>query len=174
MRKPSVKTQFVALATAAGTLGLSGVAFGWWTSSGNGSGAASTGTSSLFTVTADSVTTGTLTPGGPTQTVGWTVHNPSTGNQHVASVSVKIANADGSPWSVTVGGLTCNANDFQIADAAAGAAKTFSPDADLAPNSASSTADDLTGSVTVAMVNRNANQDACQSLSAVPIYVSAS
>jgi hypothetical protein len=169
----SKKTQFVVAATAAGSIGLSGVAFGWWTSSGNGSGAASTGSSTLFVVTADSVTTNTLTPGGPTQTVGFTVHNPSTGHQHVAGVSVKVANTDGTPWSVTVGPLTCDATDFQVSDAAAGAAKTFAPDADLGPNSALNTADDYTNSVTVQLVNKNSNQDACQSLTAVPLYVSA-
>jgi len=41
------------------------------------------------------------------------VNNPSAGNQYLTSVTVKVANADGSPW--TSG--TCNKDDFSVGGA---------------------------------------------------------
>ena len=153
------KKAAVAVVTAV-TLAGSGVAFAWWTSSGTGDGSASTGASSAFAVTADDIDTDTLTPGGPTQTVGYKVNNPSTGHQHISSVSISVANANGSAWDPAG---DCDADDFTVGGAAAGATETLTKDVDLAGGA------DYTSDVVVAMINKDADQDDCQNVT-VPLF----
>src|SRR3712207_6797700 len=89
-----------------------GAAFAYWSSVGTGSGAAGTGTSVPFTVTSQAATGGPLSPGGPTQTVAFTVTNPGTGVQNLTAVDVAIP-AD---WSVGTP-LPCTAADFTVGTA---------------------------------------------------------
>lgn len=136
-----------------------GAAYAYWTSSGNGPTAGTTGTSTAFAVAGLGVTAGLpLTPGGPSQTISFTVTNPSTGVQFLTAAVVTVANSNGSAW--TAGGL-CTAADYTVGtvsmsggfgEIAAGALKT--------------------GTVTLAMNNLPASQDACKTV-AVPLYISA-
>jgi hypothetical protein len=80
--------------------GIAGVAFAYFTSSGSGTGSASTGSSTAFTIAQDSATPATglyPSPAGsaPIDNVAYTVTNPGSGNQYVNTVTVAVA-SDGS------------------------------------------------------------------------------
>lgn len=133
-----------------------GAAFAYWTAAGHGSDKAQSGTATNFSVTSEVVTDATLTPGGPTKTFKFTVHNDGTGVQQVTSVNAAVANPDGSTWTAVTG---CTAADFSVD------AGSFTPTSLDAGQSLSQT-------VTLKMVNRNANQDACQGKE-IPLYFTA-
>ena len=152
----------LAVAVAASVAAVAGYAF--WTSTGSGSGSASTGTSGAWQVTSQSPQGVALVPGGPAQTVQYTVTNTGAGDQVLAGVMVSVANGDGSPW--TPGG--CSAADFSVNGQSAGSphfhtalAQTFGPG-----GSSSAT-------VSVRLVETGANQNGCKSLT-VPLHFAAS
>src|SRR5581483_8276343 len=88
----------VAIAAAVG-----GVAYAYWTSTGSGTGSATTGTSANFTVASSAATGGPLTPGGPAETVAFSVTNPGTGTQTLSSVTVSVAGPTGTAWTAVPG-----------------------------------------------------------------------
>ena len=147
-----------AIVTAALVLGGGGAAFAYWTSIGSGTGSAQTGTSKPFEVLQTTRTGDPLTPGGPTQTVTFTVTNPGTGTQKLRAVAVTAASSADVPWSIT----GCSAADYEISPATivdgfreiAGSGKVF-------------------GSVTITMKNGDYDQSACKGVT-VPLYFSAS
>src|SRR5688572_8351153 len=110
------KRKIVAGVVAAGVVAMTGVAYGYWTSTGSGSGSASTGSATAWEVTTDAATGGDLTPGGATDTVGYHVKNNNAGQQSVAQVAIKVANADGSAWNDGA----CTKDDFSVGGEAAG------------------------------------------------------
>ncbi|MEW1918559.1 hypothetical protein [Pseudarthrobacter oxydans] len=134
-----------------------GAAFAYWTAAGTGSATTKADTSKNFTITSK-ITGEPLSPGGPIQTVEYTVTNPGTGVQKLSNVVVTIANDNNSAWTPTSG---CSAADFQIVS------PTFTP-VEIAPNGGTTT-----GTVTLQMINRDTNQDGCKNAS-VPLYFSAS
>lgn len=165
--KITLKHKIAALATAATIVGGSGVALAYWTSTGNGAGSATAGTSSPWVVTTDAATGGLLTPDGPTQTVGFHVQNVSSGVQGLQAVAVKVANANGSAWDPTG---DCDASDFVVGIAAAGGTHTisYSQVENVAAGGTKS------GSVTIKMINKTTtNQDSCKGV-AVPLHLAAS
>jgi hypothetical protein len=138
-------------------MAIGGLALAYWTTSGNGSGSATTGTSSSFVVTTDAATGGPLSPGGPSESVTIHVNNPSTGHQQLSTVHVTVANSNGSAWTSVAG---CSAADYAVTD------PTFSAQ-DLAAGATYDT------SVTIAMNNLSSSQDGCKNVT-VPLYVAAS
>lgn len=145
------------VASAAVIVLAGGTAFAYFTSTGSGTGAGTTGTSSLFTVTGGAVTGEALTPGSPSQTVAFTVTNPGTGSQNLSSVVASIADAGGAAWTTVVG---CSAADYAVGTPVVVYGQ-------LAPGAS------VTGSVTVTMNNLSTSQDACQGV-AYPLYFAAS
>jgi hypothetical protein len=147
---------------------LGGVAYAYFTSSGNGSGSATAGTSTAFTITPVTTTGPALTPTasgtGPSDTVTYTVNNPSSGAQELHSVVISVANADGTAWTAVSG---CSASDFSVNGAAVGTAYTQTVNQDLA---ASST---YGNTVTLQLIDNSGVQDGCK-LATVPLYLSAS
>ncbi|OUM39949.1 hypothetical protein [Arthrobacter sedimenti] len=141
--------------TAVLIVGGSG-AFAFWSSMGAGTGAVSTGTSTPFTVTSGLATGGPLTPGGPTQTVPFTVTNPGTGSQNLAGVTVAVAGPAGTTWTEVTG---CSASDYTVGTPVVTAGQIASGAS-------------VSGTVTVAMNNLSTNQDGCKNVS-VPLYFSA-
>ena len=133
-----------------------GAAFAYWTATGTGSDSTEAGDSANFTITS-TVTGEALSPGGPKQLVTFTVTNPGTGVQTLNKVDVRVAEADGTEWTEQPG---CSAEDFAIGTS------TLQPTS-LAANGTA------TGTVTLQMINRNADQDGCKGAS-VPLYFSAS
>ncbi|HWH26858.1 MAG TPA: hypothetical protein VNT53_09460 [Pseudolysinimonas sp.] len=143
--------------TLALVLGGGGIAFAYWTSSGTGTGVATTGTSTGLTVTSSAPTGSALSPGGPTQTVAFSVNNPGTGSQAVTSVVVSVASAGGAAWTAIPG---CSASDYSLGT------PTITYGTIAGGGS-------LLGSVTVTMVALGTDQDACQGVT-VPLYFVAS
>ena len=147
-----------AIVTAALVLGGGGAAFAYWTAQGTGTGTAKTGTSTAFVVTSDASATPALSPGGPTQTVTFTVKNPGTGSQKLAAVAVTVATSDGFAYAAP----GCSAKDYAVGPVIIdGGSRQI---ASLAT---------VTGSVTITMNNGDYNQDGCQGVT-VPLYFSAS
>lgn len=134
-----------------------GAAFAYWTASGHGSDSAKSGTAANFSVTSEVVTDATLTPGGPAKTFKFTVKNEGTGVQQVTSVNAAVANADGSAWTAVPG---CTAADFSVTPAASTAQSLAAGET-------------LSETVTLQMINRTANQDACQGITTIPLYFTA-
>lgn len=150
------KRLIIALAAVL-TIAGAGIAFGYWTSIGSGSGSATTGTSGTFTITSQPAV-GTIAPGNPGQTVGFTVTNSTANSQYLTAVSVSMASATGVPWEPTGG---CLVTDYTAAVTTAPAA------GDIAPGGS------VTGTVTVTLANTAVNQDACQGQE-VPLRIQAS
>jgi hypothetical protein len=153
----------VGIVAVAATAAVSGYAY--WTSTGEGSGSATVGTDTPWQVDTVPATGGPLTPGGPSQTVGYTVTNNSTGHQNLANVAISVANADGSSWD---GPGTCSAADFEVNGAAAG---TAYDDTTLAQNFAPSAA--FSTSIDIQMIDTGVNQNDCRNAT-VPLYLFAS
>lgn len=151
------KRTTVIVATAAVLALGGGLAYAYWSSTGTGSGSATTGTSTAFSVASSPATGDALTPGGPAQSVAFTVTNPGAGNQILSSVVVTVANADGTEWTAVPG---CSAADYTIGT-------PVIPYGELAPGGVAD------GTVSVSMNNLGTNQDACK-LAAVPLYFVAS
>lgn len=139
------------------TLAGTGAAFAYWTASGNGVGAATTGTSTAFTVTSVAAV-GDLLPGGAGQTVDFTVTNPGDSAQTLNLVTVALADSEGVAW-VPIDG--CLLADYT---AVVSTAPTYGPIA------AGGTA---VGTVTVTLADTEADQNACKG-QPVPLYFSAS
>jgi hypothetical protein len=154
------KKRLSVLVAVAAIVAVGGVAFAYWTSTGTGSGSATTGTSSGFTVTSSAPTGGPLTPGGPAETVGFTVTNPGSGVQNLSSVIVTVANTDGTDWVPTGIHAGCSADDYAIATPTV----TYGQILGLG---------NRTGTVVVTMNNLDSNQDACKDVT-VPLYIVAS
>lgn len=159
MAKIKSRKKLIAIATTALlVVGGGSAAFAYWTSTGAGTGSATTGTSTALTVTSKAATGAALVPGGTTpQIVEFTVTNPSTGTQYLTSVTATVANADGSAWTAISG---CSAADYSVA---------VVPPA-YGQMAASTT---KTGTVQITMNNLPTNQDACKNAT-VPIYIAAS
>jgi hypothetical protein len=157
MKKFTARKKRVAITTAALVAIGGGAAFAYWTTTGAGSGTAQTGDSVAFDVDTQTATGGALTPGGPTQTIGFTVTNPGSGTQYLTTVTAEVANADGSDWTAIPG---CSAADYTVST------PTFTPGEIAAGGNKA-------GTVTIQMVNaENRNQDACKKAQ-VPVYVEA-
>lgn len=165
------------------SVGIAGGALAYFTSSGTGDGSGSTGTATGWTVSVDSIVTDTLTPGGPTQTINYTVTNNDTGYELLHQVVFTIENSDLSTFSLPVttnANPQCTKSDFSLNGAAAGASYTKSAiNTELAPNGQAG--DDYTSSITIGMVDRHdtvagdnsGNQDNCESVT-VPVHAAAS
>lgn len=146
MRKISKKQLVVGGVAAAVIAAGTGTALAYWSTTGTGTGSATTGTSSQFTVAVDNVNLQNLTPGGPKDTVNFTVTNDkSTGAQNFSNAVAKVT-------GTTKNGAAnpgCTANDFSIT----GLTAVYG---DLAANA------QATGSFSLQMVDSGGNQDACQ------------
>jgi hypothetical protein len=174
--------------------------YAYFTSTGTGTGSASVGTATNWSVGQTATSGGALYPdaavgGANVQTKTYHVKNVGSGSQYLTQVVISVANSDGSAWYGCAGDATpdatthicgggtsgggglvangkaaCRASDFSVGAASVGAAKT---DTALAGDFTAGQ-DKTNGSVTVEMIDNNANQDACQGLTTVPLYFSAS
>ncbi|MHA7220285.1 hypothetical protein ACX80L_15535 [Arthrobacter sp. MDT1-48-3] len=153
MNKTKSSKKRIAITSVALVAVGGGAAFAYWTTTGVGTGSAETGDAVAFTVASSAATGGPLSPGGPTQTVAFTVTNPGTGAQRLNNVEVTVAEADGGVWNDVA---NCSAADYTVSPA------TFTA-GDIAPGATK------TGTVTITMNNTNLNQDGCKN-AAVPLY----
>jgi hypothetical protein len=145
------KRSIAALSVVA-VLALAGGAYAYFTSTGTGTGHALVGSATAFTVTPAAATGGPLLPGSGTETIGYTVTNPSAGHQQLNTTTALVASSGG---NVTSGGTAvpgCLASWFTV---------TNTPPA--AVNLAG--AGTATGSLTVVMTDSGTNQNPCQAVS---------
>jgi hypothetical protein len=131
---------------------VAGGAYAFFTSSGSGSGGASVGSASNWTVTPAAATGGPLFPGAGTQTITYTVTNPSSGHQSLTATTAVVKSSGG---NVTQGGTAvsgCLASWFTATNTAP------TPLPQNLAGSATSTG----GSVAVTMQDSGTAQDVCQ------------
>lgn len=134
------KKKYLVAGTAVAVIASGGIAFAYWTSTGSGTGSATTGTSSAWEVTVDDVNLADLTPGGPADTVGFSVKNNNSGVQSLASTTASVTGTS-NPG--------CTAADFEVS------ATT------ITYGSVASGAT-VNGTFTVKMIDTGVNQDACK------------
>lgn len=154
MRKTSRRFKLIAGTVAAVLVG-GGFAIAYWTTTGGGTGSASTGTASAVTVTQDSTISG-LVPGGAAQPIDFTVHNPSSST----SVSIKSV-------TVTVTGFAngCSMADFSLVQPV----KPSTTTPVIIPASGNMTFTSGSGgtvantTASLAMIDSASNQDGCKS-----------
>jgi len=152
------------------SLALSVGAYAYFTSTGTGSGSATVGTSTPWAVASQATTGGPMTPGGPTETINYTVKNNSTGYQNLANVAISVAGTagDGSATTWTFGSApSCSKGDFSIGGAAAGATYNDATIVNVAPGAT------VTRTASIQMVDNGANQDSCKN-AVPPLYLAAS
>lgn len=144
------KRRLLAAVTVVATLAVAGAAFAYFTSTGSGTGSATVGSSSNWTVAAQTATGGPLYPGAGSMSIPYTIKNPSSGSQGLQSVSAAVASSGG---NVTQNGSAvagCSASWFT--------ATNNPPGLGDVPGGQT-----VTGSVTVTMQDdTTSSQDACQ------------
>jgi hypothetical protein len=133
-------------------------AFAYWTTTGSGSGSATVGTDAGLIVTG--TTEGLQRPGGPSQTVSFTVANAAEFNQSISNIDLVSVAAYAEVAHTTLipgcGGLDSSASaDFHMANVVVNP----NTDGDIAPNVA---AQALTASGELSMSNLDENQDDCK------------
>jgi hypothetical protein len=151
-------------------------AYAFFSSTGTGTGSATVGHSTAFTIASTAPTGGALLPdqaiGGPNvEHVTYSVTNPGAGSENLNQVVVSVANSDGSAWSsqTNSGKPACTAADFSVDGQAVGA-----PDTDVTLAGEVLAGQTTTSApVTVEMIDNGKNQDNCQGLTA-PLYFAAS
>jgi hypothetical protein len=167
--------RFIGALSVIAVLAAAGAAIAFFTSSGTGSGSATVGTSTAWTVGQTGTTGPALLPDpaigtGNIQTKSYQVTNPSSGSQNLKQVVVSIANGNGSAWSSQADNTTpaCTAADFSVGGQPVGQSWTdTSLSGDYTAGSSQS------GTATVQMIDNGANQDNCQGVT-VPLYFQAS
>jgi len=142
------RKSLVAGAVLVASVVLGATAYGFWTTSGTGTGSAVTGTTAGVTVTQAGTTTG-LYPGGPAAPVNFNINNPGPGNQYVSTVTVAMTGVTGPNISAT---RPCTTAEFVLTQPAA--INTDLP--------VGSTSFSPSGS-TIALTNTAVNQDGCKS-----------
>jgi hypothetical protein len=149
MKSKLTKKRTIIAISAIAVLVVAGSAFAYFTSTGNGTGQATVGSASNWTVT-PAAATGTMYPGAGTSTIAYTITNASTGHQKLAATTA-LVNAD------TNGYITANGVSVTGCLATWFTANNHSPAAaDLAG------AATTTGSVDVTMTDAAVAQDTCQ------------
>ena len=126
-------------------LGTGGIAAAYFTTSGSGTGSAVTGSSTGPLVITQTGVVPPLLPGGPTQTINYSVNNTSAGNQFVGPVTVTVT-------AVTTGSIVGD-------EACTTAMYVTTPGATLGVIAPGAT---VTGTATIKMLDDGKIQDNCQ------------
>jgi len=140
------KRALIAIAALA-VLAVTGAAFAYFTTSGEGKGSAAVGTSSAVSITQlGSVTN--LQPGGEAQAVDFAITNPLETKQFISKVEVSISSIEAPN---AVGGLTCTEADFKLTQPNAINKDLSTGETKFSPSGAK-----------IAMVDSESNQDGCK------------
>jgi hypothetical protein len=128
-------------------LAVAGSAFAYFTTSGEGHGSATAGTSQAVSITqVGSISN--LQPGGEPQGVNFAIHNPLSTKQFVSKVAVSISNVEGPNISVAT---PCTAADFKLTQPSAINNDLPAGETEFSPSGA-----------TIAMIDSESNQDGCK------------
>lgn len=161
MFKKFTKGRSIALSVVA-TLAIAGAAYAYFTSTGTGTGNATVGTSTAFVVTVAAPTGGLLYPGSGTDTLSYTVRNPSAGAQNLSATTAVVASSGANITQSGTPVVGCLAAWFTA---------TNTPP--TLPQDLAGGATSTAGSVAVTMTDSGTNQNPCEN--ATPdITVSAS
>jgi hypothetical protein len=160
MSRVTGRKKRIIITTAAIMAVGTGAAFAYWSAAGTTTVKAETGKSVAFKVSSTFPDVVALTPGGPTQSAEFTITNENTGVQKLSGLVVKVANADGTPWTTATG---CSADDFKVIG------PLFSPGDGLREIEGNKS---VSGKVLIQMVNLPKDQDGCQGVS-VPLHFAA-
>ena len=146
-QKKSVAALLAILVVAIAAIG----AYAYWTTSGDGTGTADTGTTSAFVVTQLGTGPVDLVPGGPAQDVSIDVENTESFNQYLTSLAFEVDPA----WSARadLSKPACTDADFTLVQPTVAGV-------DLAPGNHNGAA--YTG--TIALDNAVTNQDNCKNV----------
>ncbi|MCU1690729.1 MAG: hypothetical protein JWN20_2657 [Jatrophihabitantaceae bacterium] len=136
----------IAAGVAAGLMVAAGAgtAFAYWTTSGSGTGSATTSVGAASLVVAQTSTISNMYPGDSAQTISGTVKNTAVNSAYVTQVVVSIA-------SVTGGLGACDATDYTLA----------SPTMLIGTDVASGVTVNFAGA-TLKFNNKATNQDGCK------------
>jgi len=148
MRNLSKKAKTIIAGAAIAGLASTGVAYAYWTTTGGGSGTAGTGTSQAVTMDQVGSISG-LTPDSAPQNVNFSITNPATTNQYIASVTVTKS---GLTAPLADGTHPCTLLDFSLTQ------PTVVP-GDLTSGAHTFSAN---GSTLQLVNNPSANQDGCK------------
>jgi hypothetical protein len=179
--------KLILIVAVVGGVAVAGVAYAYFTSKGQGTGSAATGTAPPFTVSSTADVAADLVPNttigtGTKDTIAYTVTNSSTGNERLTSVVISVGGSTGSSpnatetnWTATSGANpACNSASFSVGGQAVGdgatagsGAYTVSPATTLAPSGV------YNGTFTLQMIDNGANQNSCAGVT-VPMFISAS
>ena len=149
-----LRKRWLVAASVVASLVVAGVALAYFTSTGSGTGTASVGSPSNWTVTPATATGGPLYPGSGSESIPYTVTNPSPGQQQLANTEAFVTSSNG---NVTQGGTPvagCLASWFTAVDSS-----PASLPSDLASGGTAS------GSVSLTMQDVASSQNACQGVS---------
>ena len=133
------------------SLALAGAAIAYFTSTGSGTGSASVGNASNWTVSVAAPSGGPLYPGAGSQSFAYTVTNASSGHQQLNGTSASIPAQAGSGDILTSG----------VAQAGCKAAWFTAANTSIAPTNLAG-GGSASSSVTVTMQDSGTDQNACQ------------
>ncbi len=158
MKRNLNKKVVAMLATIVVALGAAGLAFAYFTDSGNGTGTATVGTSTGWDVVKTGVADGSMYPGAGTSTVTFTATNNGSGYQAIdeANVSANVVSVNG---NITEAGTEvdgCLATWFGVTSVTPTPPYDVNGRIDVAPGATASFA------VVVHMDDSNTNQDVCK------------
>jgi hypothetical protein len=178
MLRKFMKKRVILALSVVGALAIAGSALAFFTSTGNGTGSASVGHATTWSVGQELGVPSTGGPLYPDTTIGtghiqtdtYYVKNSGNGNQNLTSVVISVADSSGNTWSAVGDGTNppCTASDFSVDGAAVGAAAT-----DTSVAGDLTTGQTKTAPVTVQLIDNGLNQNNCQGVT-VPLYFSAS
>jgi hypothetical protein len=180
---PSIRARFLrkryvipSVATVVALAG-SGVAYAFFSAGGTGTGSAQVGDASNFVITQTGINANlypdaSVGSGPNIATVSFSVTNSGKGDENLDSLTISVANSDGSPWSSQTDPTkpACDASDFSIGGDAQPGTSFIDTDASLAGTFTGGQSKN--SSVTLEMVDNGLNQDNCQGIT-VPLYFAA-
>jgi hypothetical protein len=150
--KFTLRKKVAAVVAVAGLVGAGTAAFAFFSANGSGSGNASVGSSTPWTVSVSNDTSNALLPGSGSETLNYTVTNGNAGNQAINTLSAVVGNS-GTGGACLGSWFTATVN-----------APTPVIGTSIAPGNSA------TGTITVTMQNTPGTaQDACQGLTSVPV-----
>lgn len=172
LRKRVVVPAVISVVALAGA----GVAYGFFTAGGTGTGSAQVGTTTNFVIAQTGGPSGNLYPdasvgSGPNfVTIPYSVTNAGKGDEQLGSVTVSIATTNGSTWSSQTDSSepACTASDFSI-----GAGTPGTPFVDSSLSGTFTGGQTVDFALSLEMIDNGLNQDNCQGQS-VPLYFVAS
>jgi hypothetical protein len=141
------RTRALTAIAAVAVLAVAGGAFAYFTTSGEGKGSATVGTSSAISLSQVGEVAN-LQPGGSAQPVDFKIDNSLSTKQFISTVKVSISSVEGP--NVT-GATPCTAADFELVQPHAINQDLASGVTEFAPSGA-----------TIAMIDSESNQDGCK------------